>query len=94
MTSITLEDIARRVSQTGWIILEILTKVESSPSNHLKERLSISHEKLQKEIARLDGPLLIDRSIDEFDARKLSYSISNYGLELFNKYNKLYKKGR
>jgi len=79
---ISLSDIAKRLNSISWDILEILSKKENISYKDLKNYLKISHEKCSKEIARLEGALLIQEKDDPRDQRKSNFNISEYGLKI------------
>lgn len=84
MQHISLEDIAKNLNSISWDILKMLSKTEAMSYSHIKNKIGVSQEKTSKEIARLEGALLIDSKRDEIDGRILNFSITEYGLNILN----------
>lgn len=81
---IALKDIAKNLNSISWDILDILSKKENIKYNELKKILKISQEKAYKEIARLEGALLIFSKQDDRDKRILRFNITENGLKILN----------
>lgn len=79
MKSIPLDEIAANLNMFSWKILELLSKIESSNFLEMKRELELSQEKSYKELARLEGALLIVSKRDPRDQRSVLYSITEYG---------------
>lgn len=84
MGSIPLEDIAKNLSPISWDILKMLQKSEYLSYSEIKNKIGVSQEKASKEIARLEGALLITSRRDEIDQRILKFSLTENGLEILN----------
>lgn len=77
--SIFLRDIAHKLSSISWDILEMLEKQEFLTYTDIKNRFKMSQEKLSKEIARLEGGLLIEFKKDSQDERTKPFTITING---------------
>lgn len=80
--SIPLTEIAGNLNEVSWDIIDILTKNESLGYNDLRTRLGLSQEKVNSEIARLEGALLITSKVDVKDRRRILFSLTSYGLKI------------
>lgn len=81
--SIPLSEIARALTPLSWDILDMLQSTEYITYTMLKDRLDLrSHDKASKEIARLEGALLITVNRDQRDQRKVTISMTRYGFEI------------
>lgn len=84
MSSILLEDIAKGLNQINWDILKFLSKSEYLSYSEIKKRLGVSQDKASKEIARLEGALLLKSQRDEIDQRVVKFFITEHGLKILN----------
>lgn len=84
---IQLEDIAAALNNISWDILSMLSKTESLSYSEIKKKLNVSQDKASKEIARLEGGLLIKSKRDDIDSRLLKFSLTDNGLDII-KYRK------
>ena len=82
MSVIPLEEIAGNLNEVSWDILDMLSKKENLNSKEIRDKLNISLEKSYKELARLEGALLIDSKRDPKDKRYLMMNLTDYGLEI------------
>lgn len=82
MNYISLEEISSNISSIGWDILKLLNEKELNFIK-IKNELCLSQEKTYKELARLEGGLLILSQRDPKDQRTVIFSLSKYGKELF-----------
>ncbi|MCZ2845861.1 MAG: MarR family winged helix-turn-helix transcriptional regulator [Candidatus Bathyarchaeota archaeon] len=82
MTKISIEELAKHRTDVGWEILNLLDLKERLTLNELKGEVRISQEKLYKEIARLEGALLIEAKQDPLDNRRMPYSLTDYGKKI------------
>lgn len=80
--SILLQDIARCLNTVSWDILDMLSKNERLSYGEIKDKLKISQNKVSKEIARLEGALLICSTRNSIDARVNNYEISKNGMNI------------
>lgn len=79
---IFLKDVARKLSSMSWKILEILNSEECLTYTDIKSRFKLSQEKLSKEIARLEGGLLIEFKKDYQDERTKPFVITINGINI------------
>jgi len=77
-----LQAIAARMTESSWEILEILSAKESMAVLNLMELTELKQAKFFAELARLDGPVLIDQQRDPKDNRRVLVSINSNGLAL------------
>jgi DNA-binding MarR family transcriptional regulator len=82
MLSIPLTEIAANLNEVSWDIIDILTKNETLGYNDLRSKLGLSQEKVNSEIARLEGALLISSKVDVKDRRRILFNLTNYGLSI------------
>jgi len=82
MGSISLDDIAKNLNLISWDILKMLSKNEFLSYSQIKEKIGISQEKTSKEIARLEGALLINSRRDDIDQRVMKFSLTENGLKI------------
>lgn len=80
--NIPLNEIAANLNEFGWRILKLIKKNERATFNELRNELGLSQEKSYKEVARLEGALLIVSKRDPKDQRSNLYSLSEYGEKL------------
>lgn len=76
---IFLKDIAHNLNSLSWDILEMLNNEEYLTYTDIKNRFKKSQEKLSKEIARLEGGLLIEFKKDSEDERTKPFTITSNG---------------
>jgi len=81
MDTIKIEDIAKELNEISWDILAILSTKEALSYKEIREFTGISQEKCNKEMARLEGGLLIKSHRDAKDKRHLIFQISSVGLK-------------
>lgn len=84
---IAIKEIASKLNSISWDIISMLSKAEYLSYSDIKKKLNISQNKVTKELARLEGALLIEYRRDEIDARILKFNITNYGTSII-KYRK------
>lgn len=84
MDTIALEDISKNLNSISWDILKMLSKTEFLSYSEIRNKLGISQEKTSKEIARLEGALLIGSKRDEIDQRVLKFYLTENGLKILN----------
>ena len=68
--SINLQDIKKNLTSLSIDILEMLKKSESLSYKQIKEQLNVGQNKASKEIARLEGALLIETKKSDIDGRE------------------------
>lgn len=71
--------ILEKLNYISWNILKLLNENEYLSYSNIKKDLKLSQEKCSKEIARLEGALLIESKVDELDERAKRISITRYG---------------
>lgn len=76
------KEIAKGLNETSWGILRFLRKIEDASYKDIKEKFKFSHGKLEKEIARLEGAVLIKTIRNSEDMRFLKYIITKHGQEV------------
>jgi len=87
ITSISLEEISKRLNVLSWDILRMLNKTEYLRYSEIKTKLKVSQDKASMEIARLEGACLIESQRDEVDKRILKFKITDYGISILNMAN-------
>lgn len=87
MTSIRLEDVAGKLNAISWEMLELLLKQKDVSYHNLRNQLNVSQEKCSREIARLEGALLIHSDKDPKDGRILLFNITENGKEILKHKN-------
>jgi DNA-binding MarR family transcriptional regulator len=80
MSVIPLKEIAESLNDVSWDILDMLARKENINSKEIRDKLKISNEKLYKELARLEGALLIGSKRDPKDKRYLMMNLTQYGI--------------
>jgi len=75
---INVQDLTTSFNKLSWDILELIQK---EPVNYkkLREETGTSQDKMYREIARLEGAMLIVSEKDAVDQRVTNYSLSEYG---------------
>lgn len=81
--SIDLQDIAKILNPISWDILTMLSKTETLSYSEIRNKLKLSQEKASKEIARLEGGLLIISKRDDIDSRHLNFRLTEHGIDIF-----------
>lgn len=84
LDAILIKDIAAILNAIDWDILEMLNRCEKLSYSEIKSKLNISQNKISKELARLEGALLIETRRDEVDSRMLNFSITQYGTKILS----------
>lgn len=79
MDSILLKDIAKSLNSVSWRILEILENEDQVSYTDIKAKLGVSQNKAAKEIARLEGALLIESKKDDIDSRVYNFKLTSNG---------------
>lgn len=79
MDSVSLVEIKENLNSISISILEMLSANESLTYTEIKDRLRIGQNKVTKELARLEGALLITSKKSEIDGREIKLSLSKYG---------------
>lgn len=79
MDSVSLVEIKKNLNSISMSILEMLSNNESLTYTEIKDRLGIGQNKVTKELARLEGALLITSKKSELDGREVKLSLSSYG---------------
>lgn len=78
--NVPLKDISSKLNDFSWLILNTLAEKEYVQYTFIKNNLfNGKQEKANKEIARLEGALLIESSEDTDDGRKKIFTLSEYG---------------
>lgn len=80
--SINLQDIKKNLTSLSMDILEMLKKSESLSYKQIKEQLNVGQNKASKEIARLEGALLIETKKSDIDGRENKLSLTEYGYKI------------
>ncbi len=78
---INIESIGKALNVTSFDILKMLKERKYMRAIEIRRLLEKSQEKASKEIARLEGGLLIRLAVTN-DDRLRSYEITEYGLEV------------
>lgn len=81
---IFLTDIAKGLNNISWDILSMLKANEKLSYGNIKDKLNISQNKVSKELARLEGALLIDSKRDEIDARVYVFTLTENGFKILD----------
>lgn len=84
MENISLEIISKNLTPLSWDLLQMLSKTEFLSYGQIKKRLGVSQDKASKEIARLEGAILINSKRGDIDQRIIKFYITEYGLEIMN----------
>lgn len=84
LDAIQIKDIAAILNTIDWDILEMLNRCEKLSYSDIKSKLNISQNKISKELARLEGALLIETKRDEVDSRMYNFSITQYGTKILD----------
>lgn len=79
MDSVSLVDIKNNLNSISFSILEMLSQNESLTYTEIKDRLRVGQNKVTKELARLEGGLLIQTKKSEIDGREIKLSLTNFG---------------
>jgi DNA-binding MarR family transcriptional regulator len=82
--SIASED----VTEEQWRILQVLSDEQGRSMGELAERVLMNHPALTKNIDKLVGRSLVQRSTDASDSRKVLVYISDLGLETVGRLKK------
>lgn len=85
--TIRLSDVANQLNVISWDILILLSQSKNVSYTELRKALSVSQDKCSREIARLEGALLIKSESDPHDNRALLFNLSENGLNIL-KYKK------
>lgn len=82
--NITLSEVAKELNSNGvcWDILFHLSRYESMSFSEIQAKVHMKRQKMDKEIARLEGPLLISSVRDSVDKRVVRYSVTINGLNI------------
>lgn len=78
-SSDVLQVIAKRLNDNSWTILEILQSKESISMSHLMNLTQLKQHRLNCEISRLDGSVLININTNAADPRVKLVSLSPNG---------------
>lgn len=85
--AITLEsyynEIAKGLNEVSWKILGHIQRYEDISFKNVKETFKLSHGKAEKEIARLEGAVLIQTVRNSEDMRFLQYIPTEHGMEVW-----------
>lgn len=79
---IALKDIAKGLNNISWDILEMLKRNEKLSYGDIKDKLGISQNKVTKELARLEGALLVETKRDEIDSRIYNFTVTTNGIKI------------
>lgn len=82
MDSILLEDIKQKLNSISFDILQMLSKNETLTYSQIKDKLKVSQHKITREIARLEGALLIEGKKSEFDGREIIFNLTINGQKI------------
>lgn len=80
--SIALKEIKENLTSISVNILEILYKNESLSYKDIVEKLKVGQNKASKEIARLEGALLIQSKKSDIDGRENKLTLTLYGQQI------------
>lgn len=80
--NIPLLEIKNKLNSHSWDILEMLKKNESLTYTEVQRRLGLGQSKVSKELARLEGALLIEAEKNGIDGRVLDLKLTEYGLQI------------
>lgn len=81
---ILLKDIAKQLNPISWDLLQILNKTEMISYSELKKKLNLSQSKVSKELARLEGALLVNSERDNVDQRVIYFKLTAAGCKILN----------
>jgi len=87
LEAIKLKDIAERLNSFSWDIMTLLVQNEQLTYTQIKKAMGGKQEKTNKELARLEGALLIESKKDGGDERRKIFYLSQNGMEIM-KYKK------
>lgn len=79
MISIPISEVLNNLNEFSWKILKLLNENQTQSFLDIRKELELSQEKSYKEIARLEGALLITSKRDLRDQRSILYSLTDYG---------------
>lgn len=82
--NIPLSEIKNKLNSHSWDILEMLKKNEALTYTEVQRRLGLGQSKVSKELARLEGALLIEAEKNSIDGRVLDLKLTEYGLQILN----------
>lgn len=77
--NIPLKDVADKLNSISWDILDMLSVNEQLTYKDIRDALGGKQDKTNKEIARLEGALLIGSKKDDGDERKKIFTLSQNG---------------
>lgn len=80
--SVFLKDIAVKLSSVSWDIIEMLYKSKYLTYKDIRDALGGKQDKANKEIARLEGAMLIESKKDDDDERKKIFTLTEYGISI------------
>lgn len=81
MESIPIQEIASRITSTGWDILQILSKTEDMSRTEIENKMRLSTFKGAEQIARLYAAALIDYARGDNDNRFKKFKVTSFGME-------------
>ncbi|MBU8908069.1 MarR family transcriptional regulator [Desertibacillus haloalkaliphilus] len=79
MESVSLNEIANGLNVLSWDVLEYLNNHPSQSYSAIRVKFGFSQEKISKEMARLEGAVLVKVERDPNDNRSMVYNITRYG---------------
>ncbi|MBU8908247.1 hypothetical protein [Desertibacillus haloalkaliphilus] len=82
MDSEYMKDVAKHLNEISWKTLDVIDRNENVTYLKLLELLSISKNLVHKEIARLEGAVLITTERNPLDNRSFYYHLTNYGEQI------------
>ena len=77
--NIPFSEVAANLNDFSWKVINFLYVRKQVSFNELRQHVGLSQEKTYKEIARLEGALLIHSERDPNDQRSVRYSLTKYG---------------
>lgn len=77
--NIPLSEVASNLNDFSCRILKLLEDHKQVNFKEIKQHVGLSQEKTYKEIARIEGALLINVQRDPNDQRSVLYSLTEYG---------------
>lgn len=80
--NIPLIEIRKKLNSHSWDILELLNSKESLTYSEVQKKLGVGQAKISKELARLEGSLLIESERNPMDSRVLDLKLTEYGLQI------------
>ena len=80
--NIPLIEIRKKLNSHSWDILELLNSKESLTYSEVQKKLGVGQAKISKELARLEGALLIESERNPMDSRVLYLRLTEYGLQI------------